>query len=226
MKSILIVDDDQLLLNLLHEFFTINGFSAQTANNGSTALSCFYKSSPDLLLIDLEMPQMNGFEIVEKIREHDYITPIILMTGSWLSESHKIKGYEMGAIQFLEKPLELPVLLAQIKALLYPPVIERKLTGCGREIILKGQIVSVGDLKIPLREREAQILTILFENPGKTITRKKLQTLIWCGYDQRNDKTLNTLLYQLKKKLEAFPELAIKSNYSKGYLLEITPSCH
>jgi len=221
-KNILIVDDDQTLLNVLNDFFTSNNFGVTLAQDGVSALSCYNKSIPDLLLMDLDMPQMNGFEVVEKIREEDYITPIILMTGSWLEERFKIKGYELGAVQFLEKPVELSVLLAQINSLLNPPVVERKVCGCGREFSLRGQTLTVGDFKIRFREREAQILGALFDLPGDVVSRKKILMLIWGDDDYRNNKSLDNLIYQLKKKLEALPELSIRSNYSRGYVLELS----
>jgi DNA-binding response OmpR family regulator len=224
-KNLLIVDDDQTLLNLLNDFFTSNDFAVTLARDGVSALACYGKKIPDLLLIDLDMPQLNGFEVVEKIREDDYMTPIILMTGSWLDKKNKIRGYELGAIQFLEKPVELTVLLAQINCLLSPPVVERKVCGCsGREYHLRGQVLTAGDSKIEFREREARILAALFERPGEMVSRKKLQIIIWDDDNYRNNKSLDNLVYQVKKKLEPFPELLIRSAYSRGYVLEISPN--
>ena len=219
-KRLLLIDDDPILLNVLNDFFVTNGFDVILAVDGLSALSCYKKSIPDLVLMDLDMPVMNGFEVIEKIREDDFLTPIILMTGSWMEESYKIRGYELGVVQFLEKPVKVPVLLAQIRSLLHPPITEHKICGFNREYRLRGQILFVENAQLKFREREAQILALLFDHQGSMVSRKKIQLLIWNDDSYRNNKSLDNLVYQVKKKLEAFPELCIRNAYSKGYVLE------
>lgn len=222
-KRLLLVDDDSTLLNVLNDFFIANGFDVMLADNGTAALTCYKRSAPDLILMDLDMPEINGFEVIERIREDDFITPIILMTGSWLDESYKIRGYELGVVQFLEKPVKVSVLLAQIRSLLHPPITERKIDGFNREYRLKGQILKVENVQLKFREREAQILAILFDHQGNMVSRKKIQQLIWNDDSYRNNKSLDNLVYQVKKKLEVFPELTIRNAYSRGYILDFKP---
>jgi DNA-binding response OmpR family regulator len=218
-NKLLLVDDDTILLQILNDFFEANGFRVTIANNGLSALSCYQKNAPDVILMDLEMPGMSGFEVLERIREEDVLTPIILMTGSWMNEGYKIKGYELGAIQFLEKPVSTSVLLAQIKSLLHPVITEHKVKAEGRLFCLKGQILTVEQQQVKLKEREAQILAILMDSKGNTISRKKIQIQIWGTDDPRNNNTLDNLIYQLKRRLEQFPELSIQNAYSRGYRL-------
>lgn len=220
-KKILLVDDDKTLRTILEDFFKKNGFSVTPASDGALAVSLYNKEMPDLVLLDLDLPIMNGFQVVEAIRQEDCITPIILMTGSWFDEAFKIRGYELGAIQFLEKPVSPTVLLAQIRSLLNPPQKENIIYCEKHKFKLCNQTLMVNDQKILFREREALILSTLFEHPSIMVGRKKLQTLIWGNDDARNNKTLDNLIYQVKKKLEIFPELVIKSCYSKGYVLEV-----
>lgn len=220
-KKLLLVDDDRTLSNILRHFFKENGFYVVYAYDGASALTLFEKEVPDVVLLDLDLPVKNGFEVMEEIRQNDYITPIILMTGSWLDETYRIRGYELGAIQFLEKPVSPVVLLAQIHSILNPPVVERILHVGEIVFRLRNQVLMVDEKEIRFREREALILAVLFEKHGRIVSRNKLLTLIW-GYDDlRNSKTLDNLIYQLKKKLEEYPELNIHSHYSKGYMLEV-----
>ncbi len=220
-KRILLVDDDKTLRTVLEAFFRENGFTVLSAGDGALALSIYNKEMPDLVLLDLDLPIMNGFQVVEAIRREDCITPIILMTGSWIDETHKIRGYELGAIQFLEKPVTPMVLLAQIKSLLNPPLKELVICSDQRKFKLCHQTLTVDNQKIQFREREAQILATLFEHPNSMVGRQKIQTLIWGNDDVRNNKTLDNLIYQVKRKLEVYPELVIRSSYSKGYVLEV-----
>lgn len=223
-KKILLVDDDKILRTILEAFFREKGFAVSSASDGADALIHYNKEIPDMVLLDLDMPNMNGFQVVEAIRQEDCITPIILMTGSWIDETHKIRGYELGAIQFLEKPVTPMVLLAQINSLLNPPLKECKVCSYQHNFKLSNQTLVVDDKKIILREREAQILATLFEHPNYMVSRQKIQTLIWGNDDVRNNKTLDNLIYQVKRKLEDYPELVIRSCYSKGYVLEIRQS--
>jgi len=222
-KKILIVDDDKTLQTVLEAFFKENGFSVIPASDGALALSLYNKEMPDLVLLDLDLPIMNGFQVVEAIRKEDCITPIILMTGSWIDETYKIRGYELGAIQFLEKPVTPMVLLAQIRSLLNPLLKELLICSDLHKFKLCNQTLTIDNQKIQFREREAQILATLFEHPNSMVSRQKIQTLIWGNDDVRNNKTLDNLIYQVKRKLEDYPELVIRSNYSKGYVLEVRP---
>lgn len=220
MKStILLVDDDLTLAGILRDFFEENGFYVLTADNGASGIKTYKCEKTDIVLLDLDMPVLNGFEVVEKIRQEDYTTPIILMTGSWLTEKDKIRGYELGVVQFLEKPVSTSVLLAQIRSLLNPPLIERKLVHAGRVFRLGNQVLTVDDKTIRFREREAMVLATLMEHPGAIISRKKLLTMIWSDDDNRNNKSLDNIIYQIKKKIAEYPEINIKNMYSKGYVL-------
>lgn len=219
-KRLLIVDDDKIITEILGDFFEENDFIVSLAYDGKTAISLYRKEMPDLVLLDLDLPVMNGFEVAEIIRNEDYITPIIFMSGSWLTEEYKIKGYELGAIQFLNKPISQKVLLSQIKNKLNPPIVEKTITIGQNSFRLHNQMLFTPDKEIQLMEREVKILSLLFENQGEVISKKKIFNEIWGHDDARNNKSLDNLICQLKKKLEVCPELKIINLYSKGYILE------
>lgn len=220
-KKLLLVDDDMYFAKITGDFFEDNDFCVSYAGDGEEALKVFAKETPDLVLLDVDLPVKSGFEVMESIRSEDFITPIIFISGSKLDEKSKIRGYELGAIQYLEKPIPLKVLLAQIQSWLNPPVKKYDLCAGKRVFKLRNQILTVEDMEIRLREREALILAFFFVQPNFIVTRKKLMQLIWGDDSLRNSKTLDNLIHVLKKKIEVIPELKIKSYYSKGYMLVI-----
>lgn len=219
-KRLLLVDDDKTLSSLLGQFLEDNNYNVSYAYDGGTAISLYKKVMPDMILLDLDLPVMSGIKVAEIIRSEDYITPIILMSGTFLDEDYKIKGYELGAINFIDKPVPLKVLLAQIESKLYPPVVEMNITIGQNLYRLRNQILFTPDQEIHLMDREALILSLLFEHQGEMISKKKIFNKIWGHDDYRNNKSIDTLIYQLKKKLEVCPELKIINLYSKGYILE------
>lgn len=219
-KRLLIVDDEKMLSGILGDFFENNDFIVSYAYDGKTAISLYRKEMPDMILLDLDLPVLNGFEVVEIIRNEDYITPIILMSGSWRDEKSKIKGYELGAIQFLDKPISPNVLLSQIRSTLNRPIVEKSFCIGQKSYRFHNQRFVTSDKEIQLMEREVKILSLLFENQGEVISKKKIFNVIWGHDDACNNKSLDNLIYQLKKKLEVCPELKIINLYSKGYILE------
>jgi DNA-binding response OmpR family regulator len=220
-KKLLLVDDDCVLSKVLGDFFKEQGFIVLFAEDGGMALKIFSREMPDLVLLDIDLPVKNGFEVIEDIRKEDVLTPIILMTGSLVDEQSKIRGYELGAIQYLEKPVSPAVLLAQIRFRFNPPVKEAMLRVGSKVFLLRNQTLCVEGTELHLREREALILEALFETPNQLVLRKKLQTLIWGNNSVKNNKMIDNLVHHLKKMLEGFPELEIRNLYSRGYTLRV-----
>jgi DNA-binding response OmpR family regulator len=218
-RKILLIDDDRTLITILSDFFMKNNFKVFVAYEGKSAYQLYLKETPDILLLDLDLPLMNGFELAELIRKDDALTPIIMMTGTWFNTEFQIKGYELGAIQFLDKPFSLPVLLAQILSIVNPPMIENVILCNGKQVRLSNQIIRCGNRRLTLREKEAKALALLIKNQGTVVSRKLLQIEVWGVNDSRYNKFLDNLIYELKKKLNQFPELNIKACYSKGYML-------
>jgi DNA-binding response OmpR family regulator len=220
-RKILIIDDDDLLANSLADFFNQHDFYVVTASDGKTGLSKYKSENPDIILLDLDLPDFNGFEISEQIHEYDYSFPIIIMSGSWTIDDYKIKSYELGAMQFLVKPTSPKVILAQIKSIFNRPGKESVVNIGSVTYTLSNQVLISGDKKVELREREAQILAAIFESKQYFVTRKDLQKKIWHHTEVYNNKSIDSIVYSLNKRIECFPELKIKSLYSKGYKLDV-----
>ena len=221
MKKLLIVDDDTELLGILTSFFEDNGFEIVTVNSGEKALVSMKTAKPDLVLLDLDLPGINGYEVIDRIRHEDSCTPIILMTGSWTTPESKIKGYSLGAIQFLEKPVQIAVLLAQVNSLLFKHQHEN-------EYVVGDQLYSLGHLKLTngiqtadLTQKEFLALKILFENMGTTVPRSLMIKHIWGHFTPHADKLLDNIIYKLRSKLANFSEIVIRNDYGVGYLLII-----
>ncbi|NLD94695.1 MAG: response regulator transcription factor [Fibrobacter sp.] len=221
MKKLLIVDDDETLLSLLATFFEANGFDVVSVSSGEKALVSMKTASPDLVLLDLELPGINGFEVINRIRCEDSCTPIILMTGSWTDPQSKIKGYTLGAIQFLDKPVQTAVLLAQINNMLSKRRGESAYVVGDQCFSLDQLRLTNGAQAVDLTNREVKIMHVLFEHVGATVPRSILLKHIWGHDDPRTDKLLDNIIYQLRSKLAVFPMLTIRNNYGSGYLLII-----
>lgn len=220
-KKLLIVDDDSELLSVLTSYFEENGFDVVAVNSGEKALVCKKIASPDLVLLDLDLPGMNGYEVIDYMRRDDCCTPIILMTGFWNDSQSKIKGYTLGAIQFLDKPVQVAVLLAQINGMLYKKSHERTYVVGENSFIFSQLKLTCGSQTIELTQREADVMEILLEFNVTTVPRNALLKRIWGHDDPRNGKLLDNLIYQLRSKLTSFPQLTIRSYYGKGYRLNI-----
>lgn len=219
-KRLLLVDDEKVLSEALGSFFEMKGLKVSYAYDGDEAVKLYRKEMPDIILLDLDLPVKSGFEVAEIIRSEDNITPIIFMTGSYLDEESKIKGYRLGAIQFLDKPVLPNVLWVQIFNKLYPSVYEKKVTFGKNQYRLRNQTLYTPNQTIHLKVREALILSLLFEQPGELIHRKKILFHIWGHEDDRNDNTLDNLIYKLKQRIKPCSDLKITTSYSKGFILE------
>ena len=220
-KKILIIDDDDLLVKSIADFFLLHDFNVVTAPDGKTGLNKYNVENPDLIILDLDLPDFSGFERAEKIREEDYMTPIIIMSGSWTKDEHKIRSFELGAIQFLVKPTSPEVIHALIKSFLNRPAKESEVCIGSETYKLSNQVLRSGDKKVELREREAQVLAAIFESGQCYISRKDLQKKIWHHTEVFNNKSIDSIVHTLRKRIECFPDLKIKSLYSKGYKLEV-----
>lgn len=120
MYKILLVEDDVVLATVLKEFFmTDELFAVSHAADGEEAISLYNEEHPHLIVLDVVLPKKSGFEVIAEIRAKDYLIPILMMTGTELEPKSIIKGYELGAFNYIMKPVLPQALLAQIKTLLH-----------------------------------------------------------------------------------------------------------
>ncbi|MDD4921197.1 MAG: response regulator transcription factor [Bacteroidales bacterium] len=218
--KLLLVEDDLSLAMPLKDFFEDNGFTVFFAEDGEVAMKIYKQRFPDILILDVDLPKKNGFEVIEEIRALDYLTPIIMMTGSYIDAQSEIRGYELGAINYIKKPAIPQVVLAQVNYRLNPPVNALQIKIGDRVFSLRNQELTIENKVIQFRERDAKVLSALFEHKGEVVSRKLLLTKVWGSDRAANEKMLDGIIFRIKEALMPFPEIVLKSSYGKGYLLK------
>ncbi len=222
MTKILIVDDDAHIRELAKVFLRSEGFDIVEAGDGVEALARLESVKVDLVILDVMMPNMDGWELCRQLREV-YDFPILMLTAKG-ETSQKVKGFQLGSDDYLVKPFEPPELVARVRALLkryriaasqQVQVGELRMDRKTYEVIVRGVA-----LTLPLKEFE--LLFKLAGSPGKTFSRETLIEDIW-GYDyEGNERTLDVHVNRLR---ERFPEeqhsFRIRTIRGLGYRLEV-----
>lgn len=216
MKKILIIEDEKELAYSIELFLRKENFETFVIFDGDKALEKFYNLTPDLVLLDINLPNKNGWEICKEIRENSTL-PIIMMTARD-SEFDELYGLELGADDYVTKPINLKILLARIKRILK---IDSKsnyyFEGMGFDI--RTLELSIDDEKIELSPKEAQLLEYFIKNKNFILSREKLINEIW-GFDyEGGDRAVDTLVKRLRKKLGKYSD-RIKTLRGMGYSYE------
>jgi len=219
-NKILIVEDDDVLGETLKDFFEANELSVAWAQDGNAGLKLFKNFNPQLILLDVIIPGKDGFEVITKIRKTNTTIPIILMTGTQFEAPDQIKGYNLGVVNYLKKPVLPQVVLAQINNLLNNISTRRFKLG-NLEITVDDQLVIVNDTEIILRDKESKLLLLLLNNQHKVISREDILQSIWSDNSYHLNNILDSTISHLKKNLIDFPTLKIASVYGSGYKLTV-----
>lgn len=206
-KMILVIEDDKQIQNIIKAFLTDYGYNIVTASDGVEGIEKFNGCNPDLVLLDLMLPKVDGFAVCEILRQKSGV-PIIMLTAKNDSDS-QMKGFDVLADDYITKPFSLPILVRRIEAVLRRAEGKMNASGNKREslcyrnliLFLDGQEVLVDEKEIVLTVREYEILKLLMENRGKIFTRENLLYSIW-GYDYYGDmKILNAHICNIRKKI-------------------------
>ena len=220
MSHILIVDDDDKIRNLLKDFLTENSFLISTAADAMEALEKLNSLSFDLIIIDIMMPGMDGYELTKKIRESTLI-PLIHLTAMGKTENI-IHGLEIGADDYISKPFEPKELLLRIKNILNKTSKKpnkEKIQLDSLILDLKNGKIIGGDKDLSLNDNELKILSILSSQPGESFSREHLIKSL--GFTQ--ERTLDVCVNRLRKKIEKNPKIPkfLKTKRGSGYVLWI-----
>lgn len=221
MAKILIVDDDTNICELLRLYIEKEGFEAAISNDGESALKKFDSFSPDLMLLDIMLPGLDGWQVCREIRKKSSC-PIIMLTAKG-EVFDKVLGLELGADDYVVKPFELEVLLSRIRALLRRTGdVSGQYLSCGGISLDQGKMrVCCGQEEIALSPSEYQMLVYLMRNKGRTVTRENLLAEIWdSNGNYVNDNTLTVTMKRLREKLHQ-PD-CLKTVRSIGYRMEET----
>ena len=201
--KILIVEDDLLLAEAVSDYFEGKGWETEQVHDGVTAVEKVEADNYQMILLDVMLPGMNGFEACRKIRQNSDI-PIFFITARVLEED-ELTGYAAGADDYITKPFSLPVLYAKIMAMMARLRGERpleKLKKGGVEMDLRTGQVSICGQKCEMPPKEYELLRFFLENPDRIFTRDQLLTRFW-GYDfEGNERVVDNHIKKLRKFLQ------------------------
>ena len=218
-RTILVVDDEPTLRETLAEALDADGFRVLTAADGREALSRFREYHPDLVVLDLMLPELSGIEVCRIIRAESGV-PIVMLTAK-SSELDKVVGLELGADDYVTKPFSLRELGARIRALLrrteqlaeapMPPVELGALT-----VDLVGHRLLHDGERVPLKPRVFELLAYLLRHPGQVLTREQLLEHVW-GYDYAGEtRTVDVHVHWLRAAIEPEPAEPIYLHTVRG----------
>lgn len=215
-KKILIIEDEIDLIKVLKDTFEKENFQVFCAENGEEGVEKFYEKNPDLILLDINMPKKNGWEVCKEVREQSNI-PIVMMTARD-SEIDELKGLNIGADDYITKPFSLKVLVVKVKKIL--KIDEKssyKIDGVYFDF--KSGELKIDDEDIELTRREIQFLEYVIKNKGIIFSREQLLNEVW-GFDfEGDDRVVDTLVKRVRKKLGAYSDM-IKTMRGMGYIFD------
>lgn len=222
MTKILIVDDDAHIRELLKVLLLNEGFEIYEAADGLEALKSLESIKADLVILDIMMPNMDGWHLCRELREH-YDLPILMLTAKG-ETTQKVKGFELGTDDYMVKPFEPLELIVRVKALLKRYRIAVSQTVQIGELMLnrKTYEIAIGEKVLTLPLKEFELMFKLASYPGKTFSREQLIEQIW-GYDYEGDE--RTVDVHIKRLRERFPDdqssFKISTIRGLGYRLEV-----
>lgn len=202
-QRILVVEDDLDIQELIQEFLVANGYTVTTANNGEEGYLLFKEGQYDLVMLDVNMPKMDGYTVCKMIRQRSNV-PVIMLTALE-EEQDQVKGFECGVDDYITKPFSFNLLMKRVEAVL------RRGSGAesdkiiryqDMEVDIEGFTVKVQDQKVELTSKEFQILLTLLESKGKVWTREALLDRVW-GFDFFGDaRVIDTHIKNVRRKID------------------------
>lgn len=220
--KILLVEDDSTLSFIVQDALTREGFDVVCASNGEVGLKLFNESGPDIIVVDVMMPKMDGFEMVRHIRLTSPAVPVLFLTARTALDD-VVKGFELGANDYIRKPFQILELVVRIKALLKrnshgtAEVTNIVIGDCSLDFA--SQRLVVGNETIELTHIEAVIIDELFRHSNEVVEAKTLMYRIWRNDDYNNLNRLHGFIYKLRKYLSKSSGLELLNVRGVGYKL-------
>lgn len=224
-NKVLLVEDDSTLSFIIRDALTREGFEVVSAPDGDAGLRLFRDAAPDIIVADVMMPRMDGFEMVRLVRLVNSTVPVLFLTAR-TSLDDVVKGFGLGANDYLRKPFQILELVVRINALLKrsaPATAEdtKIMTGdCALDF--GAQRLTVGTAAIELSHIEAVILDELFKHPNEVVEARTLMYRIWNNDDYNNLNRLHGFIYKVRKYLSHSVRLDLLNIRGIGYKLAIT----
>ena len=224
-NKVLIVDDDEHIVELIKLYMDKEGFDTVTANNGKKAVELFKSEAPAIVILDVMMPEMDGWQVCREIRRVSNI-PIIMLTAKG-ETFDKVLGLELGADDYMVKPFEPKELLARVKAVLRRS--DTKESNAEKEIGFPNLTINLSNYELKINgnivevpPKELELLYFLASNPNRVFTREQLLEEVW-GFDYFGDsRTVDVHIKRLREKLEGVEaNWQLKTVWGVGYKFEV-----
>lgn len=226
MIKLLIADDNKQITSIIEEYAKKEGYDTIVAFDGEVALEKFYDEMPSVILLDVMMPKLDGFQVCKEIRKTSNV-PVIMVTAKG-EDYEKIMGLELGADDYIVKPFSPREVMARIKAIMRRIHTEENQPSNvfqfkNLKVSLDDYKVTINDIDVPLTKKELELLYTLATNENKVFSRDNLLTSLW-GYDYFGDtRTVDSHIKRLRAKVDAFPNnpWEIKTIWGVGYRFEV-----
>ena len=211
-KTILIVEDERPIVEILKFNLKREGYEVLEALDGKTGLELGKSADPDLILLDVMLPEMNGFDVCAALRDYGSAAPIIMLTARE-EESDKVFGLESGADDYMTKPFSMRELLARVKANIRRRSLDAGTRAPSENLLRQGQLtvdlntvtVTKAGQTVDVTQKEFDLLACLLSTPGKVYSREELMEKVW-NYDYYGDmRTVDVTVRRLREKIEDDP---------------------
>jgi DNA-binding response OmpR family regulator len=228
---LLVIDDDLALSGLLSDFLGTQGYEVKTATDGASGLRALYQTRPDLVILDVTLPRLDGFEVCKRIRDLSDV-PIIMVSGR-TEMAARIRGFDLGADDYLTKPFEVPELLARVRAILrrsrafYGEEESRRIFSYGDlSVDLDSHQVTLAGRRVELSPTEFRLLAFFVQNPGRVISHGEILGNVWASDYKDQLQYVKLYVRYLREKLERDPKRPqlIVTERGFGYRFAALPS--
>jgi len=225
--NILIIEDDPTILRVVKDNFVTQGHRVQTARNGEEGLDAALNGHPDLIILDIMLPKINGFEICRAVRAEKLEMPILMLTAKG-QEEDIVRGLELGADDYITKPFSVRELVARAKAFL-----RRSRAGAASEykfgpfrLDLMSHRLLENDRDVPLTNKEFRLLEHFLQHPGRAFTRDSIMTAVWGNSIMVTARSVDRCVTTLRSKIEPDPHhpTFIRTIREIGYRFENSTS--
>jgi DNA-binding response OmpR family regulator len=230
-QTVLIVEDDEAISDSIAYALDRAGFRTLRAGDGGQGLRLFRQQRPDLVILDLMLPQMDGWRVTEELRREDPRVPVIVCSAR-TSEFDRVHGLEMGADDYVTKPFSMKELMARVNAHLRRVESHRQTDGAGT-IEIDGLVIDPDQVQafvegrpVGLTPREFEVLHALARAEGRPVARERVYREVW-GYEMiRGDRSVDVFVRKVRQKLAtACPETSfVQTHYGVGYRFEAAPA--
>ncbi|MBQ9941520.1 MAG: response regulator transcription factor [Christensenellaceae bacterium] len=223
-NTILLIDDDENICKVVRLYLEKEGLNMIMAGDGPTGLEMFAAHSPELVLLDIMMPGMDGIEVIKRIRKESNV-PVIMLTAKG-DTFDKVLALELGADDYIVKPFEPKELVARIKAVIRrsenTPPEEEAIKYPGLEISIATYTVTYDGTKLELPPKELELLHFLAAHPNKVFTREQLLQKVWEFDFYGDSRTVDVHIKRLREKLAGEHPWQIKTVWGVGYKFEVS----